>query len=361
MSVNCEKKQRNSSIDTLRVFAIFYVVLLHTQPFHHSSEYYGLGIYKNLYVLIDCIGFAVPFFCMISGYFFGKKLLSGEPVIALTKRYCKRLFQIFVLWSIVYAFYSPLWLKDMCEYGFLRGVYWNFLRMTDVFKGHVAGAIEEPCRYIMMGTSYQLWFLTALIIGLMFLAFFIYVKKEKFIIPGAMSLYIVGILGKRYSVLPLLGYDIASEDLLGPLLITIFVATGWRLSKMKNYSTRLAVCLVVGGGILRFLELFFLWKFYEVEPSYAYLLSTIPLATGVFMLALQYPTVGANSIFPKLGRLTLGVYVLHVLILDAFFVFREPFFSPLAWDLLFPLVAYGLAILTTLILQKIPVARIFVT
>ena len=69
MNVASIMAKRIYSIDTMRIIAMVFVVLIHTEPFE------GMGRYGNLanFLIDSSARFAVPFFFLTSGYFFAYK------------------------------------------------------------------------------------------------------------------------------------------------------------------------------------------------------------------------------------------------------------------------------------------------
>ena len=66
------------------------------------------------------------------------------------------------------------------------------------------------------------------------------------------------------------------------------------------------------------LEVFALWKFYDVNPlGHDYLLGTLLFGVGLTAYVLSLPiNTYDNSLLAKWGKYTLGIYLLHVLIID---------------------------------------------
>jgi len=82
---------RISSVDTIRLLAIISVIAIHTRPFSYNEDsgelYYYLDIFIN-----QMARFAVPFFFVISGYFWGVKIRNGADIISTTKNMINRIY-----------------------------------------------------------------------------------------------------------------------------------------------------------------------------------------------------------------------------------------------------------------------------
>lgn len=84
-------------IDILKLFFAFCVVAIHVQ---FLSEY---GLYNafNTYLL----SFAVPFFFVVSGFFFGRKFWNcetSEEIKSVCKIMAKKLFTLYIIWGSLY-------------------------------------------------------------------------------------------------------------------------------------------------------------------------------------------------------------------------------------------------------------------
>ena len=91
------RTKTNKSIDVVKLIMAFLVVAIHTEPF---GAWFILdkafGIFTRL---------CVPFFFVASSYFFFLK--NGDPI-----HYAKRLFLLYLIWSVIYL---PFDLQEMKE------------------------------------------------------------------------------------------------------------------------------------------------------------------------------------------------------------------------------------------------------
>src|SRR3990167_8612312 len=86
-----QKTQRNYSIDTFRLVAIYFVILHHVQVFRFSyMAHYPNTLLMFLYYIPEMVRL-LPFFFIAAGYFFHKGILNGEPVGKRLFSGCKRL------------------------------------------------------------------------------------------------------------------------------------------------------------------------------------------------------------------------------------------------------------------------------
>jgi peptidoglycan/LPS O-acetylase OafA/YrhL len=111
------------------------------------------------------------------------------------------------------------------------------------------------------------------------------------------------------------GLDLGTVSRNGPFFATLFVFLGFRSGKADE-RPRLgpAVLLVVAGAALQAAEAWYLHDFRGAEwidPRADYFLGTALMGVGAGRIALARPDLGAGTAWPRLGLLTLGVYLLH--------------------------------------------------
>ena len=163
-----KSKQRNPSIDVFRYICAILVIAIHTGPFKEINESLG-------FIVTDIIPrVAVPFFFIVSGYFYVCKLQNGEKPLWNS---IKRLLIVYSLWSIFYYL--------------IQYIQWGYYNP----KGF---AINCVVSFIFYGSSYHFWFFPALIFALCFTTLLWKMRYQKIIIPLSIILYIIGVLGCAY-------------------------------------------------------------------------------------------------------------------------------------------------------------------
>ena len=92
--------QRMRGVDSFRAYAALAVVAIHAiNPDNLAAVYYPTTAW-----LINQSGrFAVPFFYVLAGYFFARKLNTSADTGLLLTRSARRIGWEFVVWSIVDA------------------------------------------------------------------------------------------------------------------------------------------------------------------------------------------------------------------------------------------------------------------
>ena len=97
-------KTRNSSIDIFRIICAIMVIAIHTHPFEDING-------RLSYVFTQVIPrIAVPFFFCVMGYYYLKKLETGEKIF---KSYILKYIKIYLIWSVIYLFIALFhWFKQ---------------------------------------------------------------------------------------------------------------------------------------------------------------------------------------------------------------------------------------------------------
>jgi surface polysaccharide O-acyltransferase-like enzyme len=328
--------------DTMRFFAIFAVICIHTSPYNFSAEkFHSNGFWALNFIIDKLCRFAVPYFFIVSGYFFGKSLQKNPPVTVF-KQYARRIFSIFAGWTVIYGIITQTTLESIFKNGF-PGYVKAFLTDT-------AGFIENhPILFLLQGSRLHLWFLPALIISLSIITCCVATKKEKYILYVCAALYAFGLLAGVYSKSPI-GISVNFDTRNGPFFGAIFTAIGWKLSNRNNYSLKTALYILIAGMILQLSEAYFLAKSFGVQ-KFDFSLATLPFGIGAFLLVLARPTLGEGSFIKRFSSLTLGIYVSHYLILESLMGARF-WINPLVYDSSISFIVLILSIFSVMILKK---------
>lgn len=298
---------RIASVDVFRLLAIVAVIVIHTQPFGGGAEEIT-GRFMSLNILIDQLArFAVPFFFVISGYFWGIKVRNSGSPIPASARMAKKILTIFLAWSAIYAL--PVDLGSFAEYGPLGPIktdYWNLVQL-----------IHDPITLVMQGTRVHLWFLIGLLCSLLISVQLVKNKHIKTLIAVSVALYLFGLLAKSYSATPL-GIHISFNTRNGPFFGTIFFVSGYLLSGLKPTPKWLTIgILILGiGYILHFSELYFLWRWYGTNPHQDYVIGTYFMGVGAAIASLSNHSILKNEALSAVGKLTLGIYAIHFMFVE---------------------------------------------
>jgi surface polysaccharide O-acyltransferase-like enzyme len=297
---------RIESVDVFRLFAIIAVIAIHTRPFHGQPT--PNPTFWNLEVLVNQLArFAVPFFFVISGYFWGRKIRNGNSISSTSLPMAKRLLVIFVAWSALYCL--PYNISSMAKYGPfgpIKLVYWN---LCILFK--------HPLRLVMAGTKDHLWFLMGLVCAIGIASIFVKKKWNISLILLSIALYLLGVLAKAYSNTPL-GITTDFNTRYGPFFSTVLFVSGYYLSGFSPNPSWFfkGVAILVFGWVMHFSELYFLWKQYGTDPYQEYVLGTYFMGMGAAITSLSNPPWLRSTTLSEIGKFTLGIYAIHLAFVD---------------------------------------------
>jgi surface polysaccharide O-acyltransferase-like enzyme len=291
---------RVASLDTGRVVAVLAVLNLHARLFR-VDELHGWQHVVEI-VADHASRFAVPFFFFVSGYLLGRSTRGG-PALPRAAASFKRVVILYLAWSVLLLAVEPL----------ERGVY-NLLaadRLSD--PPLVWPAPREFVQRLFEGARMQLWFLPALGTALLVVGLLDRARPAVGLVV-AIALYAVGLAGGVYS--PVTGFELGQFGRNGPFFATLFVFLGCRMGKADARPwLGPAIALVVAGAALQGLEIWCLHEYYQaawLDPRSNYFIGTSLMGIGAGRIALARPDLGAGTVWPRLGALTLGIYLLHV-------------------------------------------------
>jgi len=334
---------RIDGVDVIKVIAITAVIVIHAAPFD------GMATHGDIYGYLEiCLNqlsrFAVPFFFIVSGYFFGiKERGDNSKTIRHTIDTTKRWLFIFLAWSLIYLL--PYNVGAIYQYGIggpLKVAYWNFLNL-----------MTDPVRMVFHGTKAHLWFLAGLAWSVAFTGAFLYLGLRKSIYFIAGGLYILGVLGQSYSDSPFgihFNFDIRNHIFFS----TIFFVTGYWLSNFiprPSWFLRGAVLFVFGVAI-HFSEIYVLWKLYGTDPStHNYTIGTYIMGMGITLVALSNHRVLSINTLANGGKYVLGIYVVHYMFVDILSPVSASISNP-AWEILKVPTVLLLSVGTAVLLSK---------
>lgn len=332
--------ERNYAIDFIKFFAIVAVVVIHTFP---SDDKLGFFLLDNF------SRFAVPFFFVASGYLFGLKVLNNPQPAAYFKRYVTKILKIYVSWLLFYIGYDVL--RIVLSGGSVKhelSKYFEELTPLNLF-------------YYGHGTSgYQLWFVISLAWSMCAVYLFFRLKRITLLLILSLCFNIAGLFGQSYSFFGELSVTSTRDALFIGLFYTTlgcwfahrlpFMQT-WKFEK-KTYLSMIGLFLILQAG-----EGYFLTKVLSSKQG-EYFLSTIFLTAILFLFVVNTPQIGKGVWITKIGGNALGIYAVHVLLIDIVdIVFKnfglEGFSHYLLWNLLDASLVFTLSYIIYRFLQRI--------
>lgn len=170
-----KKKKKYGAVDVAKYVSALLVVCIHTYPFYEVSPV------LNTYWIQTVCRLAVPFFFVVSGFFFFRKIVKGdeESNKEALINYEKRLGKIYLTWTVIYLPYT-IW--DYAHANF--HIYHIFAYLRDV---------------LLNGSYYHLWFLPALMLAT-YIVYHLYTNKNlKCALIVSFILYVLGYLINVYT------------------------------------------------------------------------------------------------------------------------------------------------------------------
>ncbi len=326
-------------IDVFRVVAIVSVVFIHIRPFTHE-RFDDRFVGQLDWIVNQSLRFAVPFFFIISGFFFCRSISAGAAPLALLRKYARRIAIAYIAWSAIYAIFG------LAAYGNVFGMEAMFEQPLPSTPGEMVFSL------LLIGTRTHMFFLPALLLGLAIVAMAHHVKKQNFILPLALCLYGVGVLARSYSDTRW-GFDLGFNTRNGPCFSTLHVALGGLLVGRRTPPLLVAMGLFLVGGGLHLIEVRWLASSLGVDPmSHDFVFATPLFGLGFTFIVLRFKEIGASTRLPRAGQFTLGVYLAHILTIEIILLFRGPSHA-VAAEILGPLLIYLLTLAAVLIAAKV--------
>ncbi len=288
---------RIPAIDALRVFAILAVLTLHSRLFRAGEDLAGWE--RGAEVALDHASrFAVPFFFFVAGFLF-ERGRGAKPPLERAVPQVKRVLVLYLGWSLILLGEEVIeaWGRRCVSEGGFAAVPWPDWAAL-------------PNR-LLYGVRMHLWFLPALAQSLLLYAA---LAGTRLAGPVAVALYAVGLATGTYA--PLTGIDFGVWSRNGPFFGTVFVWAGAvSARRIRPPTLAAALGLTVAGSLLHAAELVWLHEAVGLpwlHERINYLAGTAMMGVGVGWLALARPNLGAKTFLPACGALTLGVYILHL-------------------------------------------------
>lgn len=287
--------QRNYAIDFIKFFAILSVVIIHTFP---SNEQLGYFVLDNL------SRFAVPFFFVAAGYLFSLKVSSNPDPFSYFKKYALKILKVYISWLIFYLVYDVL-----------RIIVTHRNFQAELFKYKENLTVLNLIYYGQGTSGYQLWFVISLVWSIVILYLFYRLERVRLLLVIAFCLNFLGLFGQSYSVFNELPVTTTRAALYISLFYTVMGFWLASVHTWRKYNARTYFYLFCFFTILQVLEGLWLQKGLESKHG-EYFFSTIFLTLFLFLYALSSPNLGKGLLITKIGGNSLGIYAIHVFIID---------------------------------------------
>ena len=314
-----QTSQNKNAIDVAKFVCALLVVMLHAKPFGYeklAAAYYLENVLFRL---------AVPFFFVAAGFFLYRKTSAADFSFAPTWKYVKRIFRLYVIWTVVYF---PLSVADALP--FIKQEGW--LKIT----GHYLQS------FVVDGSYIHLWYFNALLVAVLLVSGLLYLKvTPRRIFYIALGLFLVGLLGSSYFGLaqPLRErlphvwqvFHLAKSILLttrdglfeGFCFVSMGMLLAWSPKRMSPWVAlcSLGVCIEVWMGELYVLTYLAFIRLYDTY---------IMMVPAVFFLFswLQQLVWKDRPIYKTLRTLSLLIYLVHMWVLwTVKFIFKSMYWS----------------------------------
>ncbi len=301
------EKRNYGVLDIAKFISALLVIAIHCAPFYQVNETWNF-VYVQIIARL-----AVPFFFMASGWLFFQKLdiqkgAKDEGNLHVLKRYWLRILKLYLVWS---ALYLPLLIASWIKGGFGFSACIRFLR-----------------DFLFNGTFYHLWFLPALLLGILIVYILIMKYKRRSALCICFILYMLGMLinvyGSELINVPLLNSLLSLYEsvlvtarngiFFAPLYLLLgFFAQDFINNKFKKQA--------LGAFLISFIALCaeaFLYRYLHMMNDLTSMyFCLVPTVFFLFIYLLQLSFNG-NVITLYLRKLSLLIYVSHIYFITLF-------------------------------------------
>ena len=274
-------RKRHFGIDAFRYGMAFCVVLLHV-----NSQTLSIAGYPYWPTIAQMsLRGAVPFYLISSGYFLSPE---RKDIVFLITKPLLRLAPVYVFWMLCYFIYLRLY----------QVVPWNWT-IRDLISG---------------GAAFHLWFLPALGVGLALVG--VGVRFAGMTITGLICLILAAYSlanGSYHDTLGISGVASPGRTMIAPAYVFIGLLISRSRWTMKPFLA--AISVVFAFALLISEEVLIQLRSTQSGLiSHDFVLSTFLLGTSLFLLANAVATGRAIRRLASLGKTSLGIYVVHMMI-----------------------------------------------
>ena len=312
-------KERIKTIDSLKLVAIFAIVMIHSTPFFSQK---GLGESIPFLIFNQAGRFAVPAFFVLAGYLYASNFNSRRPLESYL-RSTRRLGFMYVFWCLAYLIPYNIALT------FGKGI----SAPLNFSIYHYQAWTSSWENFFLVGSKVHLWFLPALWLALTLSTPIMALKSNWLLLAVASTLFVLALLGGPYEGTRF-GIDFPVLTRNGPFFSMIFFAAGVVLAGVKRTQRLLfwSYLIFFIGLIWHFAEFFWLREHYKGYFIYDFNTGTLAFGIGAAMLGIYGAKPLTNNWLQENGRYALGVYLLHLFIIDFFMPLRVPLANNFFWE-----------------------------
>ncbi len=276
------KNKNIQSIDLMKYIGSILIIA------NHTSSLYEISPSLNFVIINFLSRLVVPFFFIVAGYFFYKKIQSEEKPYKIYIVYIKRLLTIYIAWTIVYLPYDLI-------YPLVSTPTKTFENYLNIINGYLIN-------FIYWGSHFHLWFFPALIISTTAI-YIITIKKIKlkYLLGLALIFYSLGILGDAYFFLvansplePLIKFlrSIFKENDTRLSQGLVFVSLGaWYAKKqifIRSYTLLKILLISIFLFFIEVMILLYLQINYPYKNDYNMSIFLVPAAVSLFLFLQKF-------------------------------------------------------------------------
>jgi hypothetical protein len=277
-------KKRHEGVELGRLIATVAVIHVHLASFESRFMY-----------------FAVPYFLALSGYYLANNLNPEHISISSWRNFAARHWRLFLFWGLFYSLLPPDWPMLIRHGGLTSGI-------LDTFVESINKLFFNPINWLLDGPphGFHLWYLAyaPIAAGVIFLL----LKLNLRCLLGAIALASIAVLLSLDTNQCVGTMQWASNAKLGLLVAIPSIVAGWEF-RLLGYTGRrnmlIAVILISAGllpGLLGF----------ELVAKGCTSIESILIGVGLLIFLLEWPTLPGGQLWVALGKLTVGVYILHI-------------------------------------------------
>lgn len=293
-------RNRLVGIDLGRILAACAVISIHGLTIYPASGVAELpaGVFVAL------CRFAVPFFFVASGYFYARRIRQGTAPSAAFRAFSGRLLTLYGFWSLVYFVDPPL--RAIADNGII-GAYGT--RLEDL--------ASRPVHALFVGPGFHLWFFVSLWCAAAVFHLMRAHRTPWLCAALGLLLYGFGVLAKAYDQSPC-GIELAFDTRNGPFFSVLPFLIGAMIYDRRTEAPHSALGwgLALGGAVGHVAESTALYQLYGLSfGAHDYVFSTVFMGVGLFLILLPVGSATVGHRLARLGRVALGMYAIHPLVL----------------------------------------------
>ena len=338
-------KQRIYYLDSLRSYAIAFVVMLHcVVPFLTNTSLIGSTTWKLSLFLNAVCRAGVPLFFMVSGFLH----LSAEEeggMFAFYRKKLPRLITPLLAWNLIYYVANTL-------------LFHQEKLHISVFLNHL----------VNRGSEYHLWFMYTLISIYLIIPFLKTIAK-KLPLSHVVILFLIVIFPGTIRTLvnnslPIYVYlfDPLFEGYIGYFLLG-YILGKMDISKMKLYLFSLGIPIGIAYSVV-FNYITTTEHVMNLPANGGYAINSYLIAGGIFVI-MRYTITSRQSLMSKISGLlatnSFGVYWVHVMVLSVIIKIWDATLPLLISMLLWFAITMMISVFISIVLSKVPyIKRLFV-